>query len=152
MRGFFEGITIANQHAIIGGWIVDPLLFGGGIPPVAAQILIDGISVAKITANFSRPDLVVAGVAPNPEHGFSVSLDAATVKLLQHGIHEITIMATSSISPLCQFVWLLHPNGFILPTCVDDGIPCRCPANSIATIIVSAYSIPYRSSFQRPVI
>jgi len=53
------------------GWAYDQ---DAGTLPVDVHIYIDGRLYAAITANESRPDLVTAGITPNPEHGYSFTI------------------------------------------------------------------------------
>jgi len=53
------------------GWAYDQ---DAGTLPIDVHIYIDGRLYAAITANESRPDLVTAGITPNPEHGYSFTI------------------------------------------------------------------------------
>lgn len=61
MQGFLDGA----DGGLVTGWCVD------GTAPVNVDIIVDGAVAATIAANASRPDLVTAGVAPDPNHGVS---------------------------------------------------------------------------------
>ncbi|MEA1896654.1 MAG: beta-galactosidase, partial [Bacteroidota bacterium] len=79
----YENITISPASSInsipignldsadqtqITGWVYDE---DTGISPIDVHIYIDGNLAGSTTANQSRPDLVTAGVCPDPNHGFS---------------------------------------------------------------------------------
>jgi len=50
--------------------------------------------VASVLANHPRPDLVEAGVAPNPDHGFTLLLPpAAAATLMGEGRHMLEVKA-----------------------------------------------------------
>ena len=137
MRGDFERVVVnASSGAVsVLGWVVDPLLRGSGVPPVAVRVLIDGVAAATAVADVFRPDLVKAGVAPNPQHGFAVLLDAAATTLLQHGTHRLAVAATSAAPGCGPFSW--RPPGPILSAgCVCDGKLCACPAGSTEPVTV----------------
>ena len=66
---------------------------------------IDGKPGGTVVANLPRPDLVEAGLAPNPDHGFTFQLPAATVRLLRTGSHtlEATVGTTKLPGPCSVF-------------------------------------------------
>lgn len=64
--GNFDRVD-ANSAA---GWAYDPDL---GTGPVTVELYKNGALWQTALANARRTDLVTAGVAPNPEHGFSIS-------------------------------------------------------------------------------
>ena len=50
--------------------------------------------MASVLANHPRPDLVEAGVAPNPDHGFTLLLPpAAAATLMGEGRHMLEVKA-----------------------------------------------------------
>ena len=59
MQGFLD----RADGGLVTGWCVD------GTAPVNVDIIVDGAVAATIAANASRPDLVTAGVASDPNHG-----------------------------------------------------------------------------------
>eukprot|EP01052_Picozoa_sp_SAG31_P048377 SAG31_NODE_10096_length_1183_cov_1.559963_2_plen_162_part_01 len=65
----------------VSGWAVDPQL-DGGRTPVNVSLLVDGKVVAVGTADLPRPDLVKAGVAPDPNHGFVIALPGRVAQAL----------------------------------------------------------------------
>ena len=93
IRGSFDGfVTGPPSHghcnpcsppSTLTGWAVDPLLPGGGVPAVTVAFTIDGAPASPpltVVANQPRPDLVRAGLAPNPDHGFVLVLPAAVAR------------------------------------------------------------------------
>ena len=93
LRGALDGVGgVGAPHAscapacgaksyTVAGWAVDPLL-DGGRTPVNVSILIDGEVVVTGLADHPRPDLVKAGVAPDPKHGFTIALPASVAAKL----------------------------------------------------------------------
>jgi len=68
------------------GWAYDQ---DAGQLPIDVHIYIDGRFYEAITANESRPDLVNAGVTPNPEHGYSFTITGIDLTRA----HEIIVYA-----------------------------------------------------------
>ena len=86
-----------GKFVAAAGWAMNPTLPGGGIPPVQVKLVVrvgDALPYTVTTlANLSRPDLVKAGIVPNPFHGFSVKI------ALQPALTAaLTAAATSSSS------------------------------------------------------
>ncbi len=71
----------------ISGWTVDP---DNQTASLQVEVLVDGVVKATVTANQPRGDLVAAGIAPNPEHGYSVSTPSLN---LAAGSHTVTAQA-----------------------------------------------------------
>ena len=93
LRGKADHLVLTSSNNVtVSGWIVDTLLPKMGMSPATAVVSVDGQAVASVLANIPRPDLVKAGVAPNPEHGFSLELPlfAATL-LMSDGKHILEV-------------------------------------------------------------
>jgi hypothetical protein len=123
MRGSFDILAPAPAPAhgvAVGGWAVDPALSGGGVPPVTILVSAGGKLLASIVANEPRPDLVKAKVAPNPEHGFTGTLNASILATLK-GKHVVTlsVIDTRNAAPGLAADWAT-------PRCLCDGTPCAC--------------------------
>ena len=87
------------NFAAVTGWVVDSLLPKMGIAPVTVVVSVDGTAVSSVLANEPRPDLVEAGVAPNPEHGFTLVLPAAAAATLESkGKHVLEVHAIGTPS------------------------------------------------------
>ncbi|MBI3292282.1 MAG: hypothetical protein HYZ73_05680 [Elusimicrobia bacterium] len=71
----------------ISGWTVDP---DNRSASLQVEVLVDGVVKTTVTANQPRGDLVAAGIAPNPEHGYSVSTAGLN---LATGSHTVTAQA-----------------------------------------------------------
>jgi len=71
----------------------------------------------RFLANVSRPDLVSADVAPNPNHGFMVGLPPAQCEKMTTGKH--TIKASTVVNGV---EWELSSS----PRCICDFKPCAC--------------------------
>ena len=130
MGGFLE--VVAPEGAVgvrLGGWVVDAALAGGGVPPVAVELLVDGApwggspAAAVVVANLSRPDLVPSA-APNAAHGFSLTLSSSASLLA--GIHRFDARAVGCGAG-CG-----GDAGWGLPllegtsACLCDGTACAC--------------------------
>eukprot|EP00041_Stephanoeca_diplocostata_P020796 m.472764 g.472764 ORF g.472764 m.472764 type:complete len:677 (+) comp21663_c0_seq3:135-2165(+) len=134
MDGFVDGITFANASeppaVIVNGWVVDKALSGGGIPPVMVNVYLDGqLVISSHVANLSRPDLVKAGVAPNPDHGFVAKLGGSTGAKALHGHHVISVVAVGCGASQCGngYGWELPMS----PQCLCDGILCTPAQNKV---------------------
>ncbi len=68
------------------GWAYDE---DAGTAPIHVHVYIDGRLYADVIANESRPDLVSAGVTPNPEHGFSFTISGFDTSYA----HEVIVYA-----------------------------------------------------------
>jgi len=68
------------------GWAYDE---DAGTLPIDVHVYIDGRFYAVLNANQSRPDLVSAGITPNPEHGFSFTITGYDTTRA----HEIVVYA-----------------------------------------------------------
>ena len=70
-------------------------------------------------ANNPRPDLPKAGVAPNADHGFTVSLDADAVSKLK-GKVAVMVWVTDSLNKAPGIALDVDP------MCLCDAKPCKC--------------------------
>eukprot|EP00759_Apiculatamorpha_spiralis_P028711 PhF_6_TR31193/c1_g1_i1/m.45749 len=98
--GNIDSVTIVNSSfVIVAGWAVDSALPKHGWGPVTVLVSVDAEPCLSYLALLPRPDLVVAKIAPNPNHGFSVilPLEAATT-LLSNGRHTLTVKAIGTPS------------------------------------------------------
>ena len=93
--GMIDSVDL--DSSTVRGWAVDTSLPGGGLGPVTVVVEVDGEPAAAALANEPRPDLVPAGVAPNPEHGFTVVLPAkAAAALRGAGRHAVGVQAVGT--------------------------------------------------------
>lgn len=115
-----DGVTVNASSAVVHGWADDHSSSGGGVPPVQVQIQIDLQPVVTVTADEPRPDLVPAGVAPNPNHGFTVTLSEAVATTLSKGRHIVQAFVTGS--PSCPGRCELQGS----PICVVNGVVGTC--------------------------
>lgn len=113
------------------GWAWSTAAPKGGLAPVVVTIKIDGAEVLTVLANYSRPDLVAAGVAPSAGHGFVVGIPPAACRKMRHGKH--TISATAALAaggmPSSQHTDGSAPSTWELddsPRCLCDFAPCEC--------------------------
>lgn len=73
--------TVAGATVNVSGWAIDP----DTAAPIEAHVYIDGVGVAPLTANQSRPDLAAAYPRFGGLHGFSWS------GTLAHGSHQLCV-------------------------------------------------------------
>lgn len=163
MGGFVDAIG----NTSIGGWVVDcrqkrpsdtnptrGCLFApnhASLPPTLVTLEIDGVVVASRVANDSRPDLVTARAAPDPLHGFTFLLSAATRQTLAHGNHTVAVKAPTCSLGCGPSGWFLQGSPFCL--CNNQRCPCtsfRPPTPAPAPIPVRV--LPTDEHKPRPVI
>ena len=125
MRGNTDGIFPQDGSACIRGWAVDPIMEGGGVPPVSITIVVDDDRMtpyATIVANTPRPDLPKAGEAPNADHGLDLCLPKSYwTGTLSKGKHNVTLYATGT--PMTTpYHWKLPES----PICLSDGATVDC--------------------------
>ena len=98
--------TLPTNHLPIGsldsadqtqitGWAYD---LNAGTNPIDVHIYIDGNLIDSATANQSRPDLVSAGVCPDPNHGFSFSTPA-DLSVGNHTVNAYAINQPEGTNP-----------------------------------------------------
>lgn len=87
------------------------------------SVIVDGSDtpLVELVANVNRPDLVKAGVAPNPEHGFEVCFSPEQWSPLQRGLHRLQFEAVGS-PQTTPIGWDLPQS----PICVYNGKPTAC--------------------------
>jgi hypothetical protein len=121
----------SSGGALVRGWAVDacaallgPAELHTSCPrsfdPVAVTIRVDGALVAAAVADKSRPDLPKAKVAPNAEHGFTVTLGENATRALCSGRHAVEAHVVGS--PSSEQPWQLNAS----PMCVCEGKACAC--------------------------
>ena len=87
---FLRGaIDIADEKRI-AGWARDPV---SPDEAVQVQLFIDGDFVASMRANEQRPDLVTAGAARRPDHGFTFTIDSLKLSPGRHIVQVYAIRA-----------------------------------------------------------
>lgn len=128
LNGVLDGVNLSA--AIVRGWVVDTALPNGGIGSVAVSVYINNTVVAACLANEARPELPKAGVAPNPEHGFTCTLPSTILGVLQNGSHIIEVMAIGS--PSSEQPSRLRGGSL----CVVDGKVSRCRFSNSEPLIV----------------
>jgi hypothetical protein len=79
-------IDVADQSRV-AGWAHDPLAPG---EPIEVQLFIDGNFAAAKRADERRDDLVRAGAAKHPNHGFSFDVGLLN---LSEGVHTAQVYA-----------------------------------------------------------
>ena len=121
--GTFDPIATATgfpPSVVVHGWAWSTDSPKAGQQPVEVTISIDHQPVvAGILANYSRPDLVNVGVAPNANHGFEIGMPPSACKGIQTGRHTISVHAKSSGGAAS---WELDSS----PRCLCDFVPCEC--------------------------
>ena len=87
---FLRGaIDIADEKRI-AGWARDPT---SPDEAVQVQLFIDGDFIASMRANEQRPDLVMAGAARRPDHGFTFWIDSLRLSPGRHFVQVYSIRA-----------------------------------------------------------
>ncbi|MEP7270095.1 MAG: hypothetical protein ABI882_01255 [Acidobacteriota bacterium] len=106
-----RGTIDIAEPARINGWAYDPAV---GETPVEVQLFVDGKFVAAAKADALRADLVDAGAAPRPYHGFSFPLDAVKLQPGQHTAQVYAVRTgiggTLTLIPIAK-----HPLVFEVP-------------------------------------
>ncbi|MFM8394230.1 MAG: hypothetical protein ACKOB4_09950 [Acidobacteriota bacterium] len=74
----------------VSGWAFDP---ESPLEPLEVQLFIDGQFYAALRADQPRPDLVQAGAAPDPHHGFSFTIAPATRRPGRHRVEVFVLRA-----------------------------------------------------------
>lgn len=123
LRSAFDFLALESGKLRLLGWVVDPNVAGGGLAPVNISLEIDlALDGERYVANVPRPDLVKAGVAPNPDHGFDLTLTGAVATRVSRGKHLVTVLA--AMEEPGQGV----PTGWtsIGSKCTCDGAACDC--------------------------
>jgi hypothetical protein len=119
LNGKLDGHTLSKTNVTLNGWCVDTLA-AKGVAPVTIVISVDGAAVMSLLANEPRPDLVTAGVAPSPLHGFTASLPVtAAATLMSVGKHSVSVAAVGT--PSTQQPTALPQGSEVL---VCDGMAC----------------------------
>ena len=115
-----DGMDVHVSNVTLHGWADDHAAAGGGVPPVKVQVQVNSQAVAEVTADAPRPSLVPAGVAPNPDHGFVVTLNSTWATKLSAGRHLVRAFVDGS--PSCPGLCELDNS----PICVLDGKAGAC--------------------------
>jgi hypothetical protein len=84
--GSFRGALDEADSQQVSGWAMDRSAHEIAIE---VQLFINGRFVAEGTANLPRPDIVLAGLAAEPEHGFKFQIPK-----LAPGQYEARVYAT----------------------------------------------------------
>jgi|ERR1712216_267055 len=115
----------------MAGWCWDKSWQGGGVPPMMVQVSVDGKVVKDhIIANVSRPGLPSKTGAPNPEHGFIVTLNGQPAKTLAGvGMHKLDVQVHLDPAGTGQTVPVKGS-----PVCFRKGVATKCkPATLLDT-------------------
>eukprot|EP00040_Diaphanoeca_grandis_P028329 m.163845 g.163845 ORF g.163845 m.163845 type:complete len:665 (-) comp31309_c1_seq1:74-2068(-) len=120
------GASINPGVSQIHGWVVDselttPANKPAGWAPVKVRLLLDQkIALPDQIANVSRPDIVAAHKAPNPNHGFVWNLPKGFVPTT--GFHAIKVRG---IDPFTNLPTQIGTKGD-LQFCFKDGKTAAC--------------------------
>ncbi|QQS45829.1 MAG: hypothetical protein IPM66_18145 [Acidobacteriota bacterium] len=85
-----RGAVDVADRTRVAGWAYDPQ---APSEAVEVQVFIDGKFARSSIAGAARPDLVAAGAAQGPDHGFSVPIDDLE---LEPGTHAVQVYAVRS--------------------------------------------------------
>lgn len=98
-----RGAIDAADERRVTGWAYDPL---APDEAVAVQLFIDDRFAATQTANLKRDDLVAAGAAPQPQHGFTFELAPLRLPPGRHVVQVYAVRraagANKSLLPLAK--------------------------------------------------
>jgi len=100
LSGSVDSVRVGDDGAVsVSGWAVDSALRQRGWDPVPVAFRVDGVLVATSLANEARPDLIVARVAPNADHGFRTLLSKNISGILLDGDrHLLEVLAMGTVS------------------------------------------------------
>ena len=106
-----------SSSRTLTGWGIDYLAGesgeSGDARPVMVQVRLDDDVIGVTLANVNRSDLVPAGVAPDPLHGFQYVLtDKDESRLMQEGVHVLSAVVVGSPSS-------------VVPTELPGVVECR---------------------------
>jgi len=97
LESSLDGVNVLDSTSLrVNGWVVDQNNGGRGREPVVLSLYVDFSMVQVGIASEPRPDLVKAGVAPDPNHGFDITLKS--LQLLSSGRHVLEILSIGSKS------------------------------------------------------
>lgn len=75
-----------------------------GLQPLTVSVTVDGELAMTVVANVSRPDLVSAGVAPSPNHGFVADLPSKLCTKVSHPLITRTVNVESTDAALAALL------------------------------------------------
>ena len=75
----------------VHGWAWSDAAAMAGLQPLTVSVTVDGELAMTAVANISRPDLVSAGVAPSPNHGFVADLPSELCTKVSHPLISRTV-------------------------------------------------------------
>jgi GH25 family lysozyme M1 (1,4-beta-N-acetylmuramidase) len=84
--GSLDAVSAGAGTLTVHGWTLDP----DTTAPINADVSIDGVAAARLTANQSRPDVGAAYPGEGDLHGFSATLPAAA------GPHQVCVSGIDS--------------------------------------------------------
>lgn len=87
-----RGAVDAADQVHVAGWALDPLAPG---ETVEVQLFIDGRFFATKKADDRRDDLVEAGVAAIPHHGFNFPIEASKLAAGEHAAQVYAVRAAA---------------------------------------------------------
>lgn len=95
-------VDIATREQV-AGWAYDP---GSPGESIEVQVFIDGRFVASGLADRPRPDLVAAGAAADPNHGYSVTIAGIPIPSGRHTVQVYAVRPSAGearlLSPLSR--------------------------------------------------
>ena len=144
LRSSLDGVSyVADGSVVVDGWVVDPHLAGGGVPPVSVKLVITSAGAppqnVTVVANVNRPDLVKnhPPVAPNPDHGFhwvlpKIHRNSAAVDddELSHPAVPMPTLKVHAFAEVARGGAVGVPTGLVelsgSPKCLCGKVVCLC--------------------------
>ncbi len=121
--GSVDGVTGGFGRIVLRGWAADP----DTTAPIRANVYVDGVGKASLTANVQRPDLASQLGANNTAHGFS-----STITGLSSGKHNVCVYGINT-----------GPGSNVLLACNDVNVLGGSPTGVIdaATAVAGTLTI-----------
>ena len=91
LSSHIDSFKIVGNNVSASGWVVDTMFPGRGLAPVKVIATKNGVKIGETIANISRPDLVKAGIAVNPQHGFDFTFQFKNYINSAAGISDSTL-------------------------------------------------------------
>eukprot|EP00943_MAST-04B_sp_MAST-4B-sp1_P003658 g3658.t1 len=125
LSSHIDSFKIVGNNVSASGWVVDTMFPGRGLAPVKVIATKNGVKIGETIANISRPDLVKAGIAVNPQHGFDFTFQFKNYINSAAGISDSTLQMINlwaTDSPSTTFPIRVAGS----PKCVCGQMLCPC--------------------------
>ena len=119
MHSTFDPLNATGERVSLHGWAWDEAAPHAGLAPLNISIWINGAAQKTVVANVTRDDIVAAGVAPSPDHGFE-----AVVSVPSSGTVRISVYVEH-----CPSAGGAQRELEGSPQCLRDGVVSPCPTD-----------------------